>query len=221
MAPSQRPMQDYQNQLAKLAQVKLGGDPDPNQSYPDLNNAQQRSALAAAYNDQETHQAATSLSEQAGEMERKSAMFATVTRMMGQLNESINANTYIRDTLKGEIDRERRLNSEARREVLKTQQRHLSESYNKNSAAFSARMIVFTVVFTALLGALVGGWVQGAYAPWMFYVAAILLIVIYIIVLSVLLGNYTQRRKLHWDQYYWGSPEKKEEQDDDACPDDE
>lgn len=215
--------QDSHVVTSKMDRIRMGGKPGPNNSFPTLSHAAQAQAIAAQEGDAATHQTATSLTDQADEMRKKSAVFQTVSKMMGQLNESMNANTYLRDNLAREVDRVKRLNFEARRDTLAAQQRHLTEAYNKNYAEFKSRVVVFVLGCSAVMAMLVGAWVQGAIAPWAFYVAAVVAVLLFLGAMYVIVGNYTRRRKLHWDEYYWTtSPvQQNNNSSSDGCSNDE
>lgn len=205
MVDQRRALYDERSYEAKQQMTKLSGDPGPNNDYPDLDRSTQAQRLNEHGDKLKLDLTTRDSAGQLAAMSRTSNMFRRVTDMMTQLNEAMNANNYIHDTIEAELQRVGRLNNDARKEVYKAQQRHLETSYAKYHSRLSSGIIVLTIVATALLSIIVAGWMQDIYGPWIFYPLLAALAIAYAIAMMVLFGADKMRRQRHFNQYYWGT----------------
>jgi hypothetical protein len=204
--------EDEEQQQQRLNHVQRGGNaPD----YTTLSDAKQATRMQNYAKRVKTNADATSLGiGQTGTMADNVSMYKSVTNMLAQLNESMNANDYILRTLSTELKRVTDLNNEARKDVYKSQQRFLTESYNLHYTEFIIRIVIFTAVATGLLASTVAGWFQGAYPAYVFFVILAVFALLYASVMAALFANNANRRQVHWNQFYWGSMGEEKEKDD-------
>lgn len=155
---------------------------------------------------QETDRGTASSKVQAGlsqESSEKIADFALVTDLMAQLNESVNSNMYMNTVLSRETDKLGAMNSGAKTDIYKTQQRYLYTSYRIQYTKFLINFIIFTHIVTLLLMMLSGGWQSGTLPPWMFAIACTIILSLYIVITLVLFRITSLRRRDRWRQFYW------------------
>jgi len=132
--------------------------------------------------------------------------FRNNTDTLGQMNESYNANKYIKDTLDGELFRVRFLHQEAKREVYKAQQRHMSTHHRAHHNHFLTRVFVYSLLATMLLAILLAAWIQNRIAFVTFIGLVVVALLVYAVLVAILFNSNTRRRQVHWKQYYWRAP---------------
>lgn len=132
--------------------------------------------------------------------------FGRNTTTLGQMNESYNANKYIKNMLDAEHARVRQLHQEARREVYTAQQRHMSTHHRAHHNYFLARVFAYTLLATMILAVVVAAWMQDGIDFVTFFGLTVAGLVVYAVLLALLFSANTRRRQVHWKQYYWGAP---------------
>lgn len=221
---SPRPDNDYTQedrvkQTQRLRWLTRGGDaPD----YNSLTEQQQADVIKDhAVDSTVANNASGRAQGTKAAMEANSSSYKTVTRMMAQLNESMNANKYILSALRRELGRVRGMNQEAQKEVYKAQQRHLLVTYKLHYTAFVTGVIVFSMVGAALLAMCAGGWIQGVYSLYVMGVLGAVVVFLFSVTIAFVMSNNARRRKFHWNQFYWGAAgipdEEREEEEDGEC----
>ena len=128
--------------------------------------------------------------------------YREVAAMLGTLNESSNANTYISGNVQQELARVARLDQQAHNEVAKTQQRHLMLDHGIHSTRFLTDIIIFTMFVTGLVFFPIGGYVQGVLAQAVFWFLVVLVLGGYAIAMTVMFMAISRRRQTHWKQRY-------------------
>lgn len=137
--------------------------------------------------------------------------FRENTEMLGQMNESYNANKYIKTALDVEHERIHKLHEQARREVYKAQQRHMSTHHRAQYNFFLARVFTYTLFVTMFVSLLFAAWMQDHLSLTTFIAISVLTLLIYAVMLTLFFNANTRRRQVHWKQYYWGTPQEKTE----------
>ena len=132
--------------------------------------------------------------------------FGRNTTTLGEMNESYNANKYIKNMLDAEHARVRQLHQEARREVYKAQQRHMSTHHRTLHNYFLSRVFAYTLLATMVLAVVLAIWMQN-HIDFVTFIGLIVAgLVVYAVLLALLFSANTRRRQVHWKQYYWGAP---------------
>lgn len=182
---------------SKLDDVLRGTADDPMQMADRLSRVQ-ASKTANEKTDINTHRTA--------DMENTANAYKSVSAMVGQLNESYNANEYINRMLKKEIDRVSSAASSAQSQVYMQQQRHLSTTFEIGYKKFVTGIMVFTLAVTMLVCMLIGLWRQHMLTWNIFFTVCVIVLTVYTVIMAVLFGNTAKRRRYHWNQYYWARP---------------
>lgn len=195
--------EDRYKQTSKIGETQKGGvAPD----YPTLTLSQQEDAIRQ-YDKHSIHTNRVDARTEGNKahMAATSSDYKSITSMMTQLHEAMNANQYIMDSLQKEFERVRGLDSEATKEVYKTQQRQLLESYNAHYSGFVTKFIVVMMVGVALLSMAVAGWMDGTYSTYVMAVIVSVIVIIFAVTGLLMFSNNASRRKFHWNHYYWGT----------------
>ena len=208
MSTPPRPDNDYTHedrhkQTQRLQWLTRGGDAPDYNSLTEQEQAEaiKRHAVESTMSDNASGRAQGTKAA----MEASSSSYKTVTKMLAQLNESMNANKYILSSLRKELNRVRGLNQEAQKEVYKAQQRHLLVTYKLHYTVFVTGVIVFSMVGAALLAMCAGGWWQGAYSLYVMGVLIAVVVFLFSVTIAFVMTNNARRRKFHWNQFYWGA----------------
>lgn len=129
----------------------------------------------------------------------------TNTNTLAIMNESYNANRYIKGTIGTESDRINKLDSQAKRDIYKL--RHEQMYYTNKAAyyAFGTRVIIFTLYVTLLAFIPAAMWRAGKVSSIVVATSVGVLMLIYLLVLVLAFAVTARRRKGDWNQFYWKS----------------
>lgn len=185
---------DERKVLDKIADVTANESGDQGDIVADRLVRQRQ--LEAQRNVGETQEEVKTAAEAAG------LEYREVAAMLGTLNESSNANTYISDNVPHELARVTRLNQQAHNEVAKTQQRRLMLDHGIHTTRFLTDVLVFTMFVAGLVFFPIGGYVQDVLPQAVFWFLIVLVLGGYAIAMTVMFTANSRRRQTHWKQRY-------------------
>jgi hypothetical protein len=132
-----------------------------------------------------------------------SSAFQRNTDLLAQLNESWDANAYIRRALKAEMGRVGRLDQLSRRDVQRVRETSLYTQYAARRYAFCGNLMAFTLVVTLLVMIPASFWRVDGMSGTALVVIDGLVLVLYALVVSVMFKGVAERRLYEWDRIYW------------------
>ena len=124
------------------------------------------------------------------------------------MNESWNANRYIKTTVDKEASRLTRLDAAARRDIYALRRRDLHAQYTTHYYRMMSGVLVLTLFTTLLLLVPAAMWRANRLGTQSFVVVDALLLLFYLCVLLVVFVRFGRRHGDVWQQRSWGAGQK-------------
>lgn len=134
------------------------------------------------------------------------AKFVITTDVLAQLNESINANTYLSGAIKNELSRVSQLDKSAKNGIYRTRQEFMLNAYMSEYYKFVTGIMLFTLIVTVVLLSLTALWRMKRIADSIYYALVGIILAIYATSLVITFRRNGQRRNYMWSKYYWQTP---------------
>ena len=168
-----------------------------------LNSSTFNSSAVSQYG--ESMAAANSASDASRTQAEKEATseYVAMTDVMAQMNEAVNANVYIMESLLREAERVLKLDENAKRSIYKIRQDYMYVSYMTEYYTFMTNMVMYTMVITLILLSLTAAWKMGKVPEIIYFILCACIVVVYAVSMFILFKHAAYRRNYQWNKYYW------------------